>query len=186
MPKAIRTERLGDALNYETISLVRSQGDAADSGSIAQAVIDLGLEIASERVTNGLKEAGLSVDGTLSAESIRQTLSAKLGAEIPELSAEGIAQALNASISYQVGELIGVEGLDIVNGGDIVDQAKQIAIESIRSGRASKLVSARLMRQLKDAAALAAGGLNAAEREKYMARARHRRFRRTSKLVWEK
>ena len=186
MEKAIRSRRLGDTINRETVEAVRSYEDAVDSGSVSQAVIDVALEVASERVINGLRNAGLGLeDGTVSAESIRLALSSKIGAEIEDLSPEGVAAALNASISYQVGELLGVEGLDLLGGGSIEDQARALALEAIASGRPSKLVSLSLMRELRSAAAFMAAGVPPEERPAAMNRARQRRWRITHKQTWQ-
>lgn len=185
MEKAIRSKRLGDSVNRKTVELVRSYDDAVDSGSVSQAVIDFGLEIAADKVTNGLRNAGLGLDdGTVSAESIRRALSGKIGAEIAELSVEGVAAALNASISYQIGEILDVEGLDLLAGGSLADQARAMALQAIASGRPSKLVSLSLMRELRSSAAYLAAGLSPGERAAAVERARARRWRAEHKQTW--
>lgn len=184
--KAIRSKRLGDSINQITVDTVRSYEDAVDSGSVAQAVVDAGLELASEKVINGLRNAGLGLDdGTVSAESIRLALSEKIGAEIPELSPEGIAQALNHRLSLEVGALLGVDGIDLIGGGDIAQQARTLALQAIASGRPSKLVSGSLLRELRQAAAYMAAGVEPSMRGAAGNRARQRRHRRTFKQVWQ-
>jgi hypothetical protein len=184
--RLIRNKRAGDAIASKINQEVRSYDEAVDSGSVADAAVNFGLEIASEKITNGLARIGLAwEDGQVSAESIKAALSAKIGAEVQDLSPEGVAQALNVSISYQVGELLGVSGLDIMGGGDLVEQARALALEAIAGGRPSKLVPLSLMRQLKRAAAFQAAGLDPQDAAKASNRARQRRHRLRYRQVWQ-
>jgi hypothetical protein len=184
----IRTKRAGDSVAAKTQEVVQSYQDAVDSGSVAQAVIDFGLAIAEEKVSNGLRAAGLGLDdGTVSAESIRAALSARIGADIPELSPEGIQQALNASISYQIGRAVGLDGFDLqalLQGGSLEDWARGVALELVASGRPSRLVPASALRALKDAAALEALGMDSATRAAARNRARQKKHRESYKQVW--
>jgi hypothetical protein len=167
----------------EEVTRGRTVDDSPDA--LADAVIDFGVTIASEKVANGLKAAGLGLpDGTLSAESIRIALSGKIGADIADLSPDGIADALNRRLSLEVGALLGVDGVDLLGGGDLGSQARALALQAIASGRPSKLVSASLMRELRTSAAFLAAGLSIQDKAAAQNRARQRRFRQSSKQVW--
>lgn len=184
--QAIRTKRAALAIGdrAEKLTAGRDESDSADG--IAEALIDFGLTVASERVTNGIRAAGLGLDdGTVSAESIRLALSGKIGADIKELSPDGIAEALNARISREVGLILDVEGINLLGGGDLIEQGRALAIEAVRSGRASTLVSASLMRELRRAAAYTAAGLDVSEIKAAANRSRQRKHRISYKQVWQ-
>lgn len=184
--KAIRTKRAALSIGEQTERLTRNRDASVSSDSISEAIINFGLVVASEKVTNGLRAAGLGLeDGTVDAESIRAALSSKIGAEISELSPEGIAEALNARLSREVADSLGVEGLDLLNGGDLIEQARALAIQAVAGGRASGLVSASLMRELRSAAAYMAAGVEPSQREAAKNREKQRRHRIIYKQVWQ-
>jgi hypothetical protein len=184
--RAIRTKRAALSIGERTEQLTRGRDGGDDAGALVDAVVDFGLALASDKVTNGLRNAGLGLpDGTVSAESIRASLSGKIGADVAELSPEGIAEALNVRLSNEVGRLLGVDGLDLLNGGDIAAQARALALQAVASGRPSTLVNAQLMRELRQSAAYMAAGIEPALRPDAANRARQRRHRRSYKQVWE-
>jgi hypothetical protein len=112
-------------------------------------------------------------------------LSGKIGVELEELSTDGIAAALNKRISGEVGALLGLEGLDLFNGGDIREQARALAIQAIASGRPSKLVGPMLMKRLRTAAAYVAAGVDLETQVVASNRGRQRAYRMENKQIWQ-
>jgi hypothetical protein len=181
----IRTKRAALSIGERAEELTRGRSVDDAPEALADAVVDFAVVLASEKVKNGLRAAGLGLpDGEVTAESIKAALSGKIGAEVADLSPEGIASALNRRLSLEVGALLGVEGVDLLGGGDLLTQARELALRAIASGRPSKLVSAALMRELRSSAAFLAAGLPVSEKAAAMNRARQRRYRRTSRQIW--
>lgn len=189
MTQAIRLKRAGDSVGAFAQQEYRTALEQAqDTGSVADAVVNFALTLAQEKVKNGLRAAGLGLDdGEINAESIRAALSARIGAEVPELSPEGIMQAFNASMSHQIGRAVGLDSFDLmalIEGGGVETWARDVALQLVATGRPSKLVPASALNALKDAAVLVSLDMSPDERRAARNRQRQRRHRENYRQIW--
>ena len=161
-----------------------------DGGEVSEAVRDEMVNQAIERFTPhvaaALRRAGIDVpEGEkLSLETIRQIINAKTGLDIEELTEESIAQAVDAKMAARLSEVLGVEVSTVLDAETLKEEVKAGALEAIQSGRATKLISAAMIRAVRAAATWKRAGVPVDERRKYLQRWYAKKYRRTHRQVW--
>ena len=180
--------RAGEGLENDIANAVLDA--LTDDAPIGAAVLDVLTENAinrySDKISAMLRRGGIEIeDGEpLGAAKLLEVLGAALGYDLEDLSESGFVGAVDAEISRRVSEAIGFEVSSVLDAGALASDIEAALIERVEGG-AGGLVSARLLKRLKEAATWSRAGYDAESRRKVLMSVAQRRYRQSNRMVWD-
>lgn len=181
--------RAGDGLENDIANAVLDA--LTDDQPVGAAVIEVLTENAiarySDKISAMLRRGGIEIeDGEpLDAAKLLEVLGAALGYDLEDLSESGFVGAVDAEISRRVSGAIGFEVSSVLDAGALASDIEAALIERVSGGGAGGLVSARLLKRLKDAGTWARAGYDTESRRKVLMSVAQRKYRQSNRMVWD-
>lgn len=181
--------RAGEGLENDIANAVLDA--LTDDAPIGAAVLDVLTENAinrySDKISAMLRRGGIEIENgaPLDAAKLQEVLGAALGYDLGDLSESGIVDAVDAEAARRVSAAIGFEVQSVLNAAALASDIEAALIERVTAGGAGGLVSARLLKRLKDAGTWARAGYDAAERRKVLMTVAQRKYRQSNRMVWD-
>lgn len=185
----VRTTKAAGSLNVamlEARAAAPADADQAHFEGVAAAIADSAILIFEERVRASMARAGVELPpGPINSMSLLVVLRSKTGIDVRELSQDGVREAVKERMASAVEEVLGVR-VDLDAGLDEIVHAAALA--AVESGRGNALVSLRMAKMLRRAAAMKAAGIDPTRLELRRAsnRVAARKYRARNKFTWVK
>lgn len=151
------------------------------------AATDEALEIYRPKVAAMLRSAGyeLADDEPLSLDIVRVAIERRTGLNLGDLSRESVTQAINEQLSIYVSSELGFEVNNVLNTAALKAQIDAHIKDCVRNNKSSKLVPARLLAKIREAAAFAQMGYSHDEKRMILNRWYQKKYRQNNRLVWD-
>jgi superfamily II RNA helicase len=126
----------------------------------------------------------LQDDEVLDSQTLVRCINEKSGMDIRSLTPDGVLAGVDKMISGRMSELLGVEVTTLTN----LEAAKQslinAAVQSVRSGRASALISKAMIKKIKEKKTWRDNGVSEVKSQAMLNAWYQKKFRRTHVGVW--
>lgn len=179
--------RAGEGLENDIANAVLDAltDDEPVGAAVLQVLTESAIERYSDKISAMLRRGGIEIENgePLDAAKLLEVLGEALGYDLEDLSESGFIGAVDAEISRRMSEAIGFEVVSVLDAGALASDIEAALIERVGSGTGG-LVSARLLRRLKDAGTWSRAGYDAEARRRVMLSVAQRRYRVENKMVW--
>lgn len=181
--------RAGEGLENDIANAVLDAltDDQPMGAAVLQVLTENAISRYSDKISAMLRRGGIEIeDGEpLDAAKLLEVMGAALGYDLEDLSESGFVGAVDAEISRRVSEAIGFEVASVLDAGALAADIEAALIERISGGGAGGLVSAKLLKRLKDAGTWSRAGYDAESRRKVLMAVAQRRYRQSNRMVWD-
>ena len=163
-----------------------SEGKSLTDSAI-NILLDAGINRYSDKLTAMLRRGGVEIeDGEkIDAETVGKLLSRGLDYDLDDLSEGGVISAVDTEVSRRVSEVIGFEVASVLDAEALASELEAAIVERVGAGGASGLVSAKLLKRLKDAATWSRAGYDDFDRRRVLMSVAQRRYRQSNRMVWD-
>lgn len=179
--------RAGEGLENDIANAVLDAltDDTSVSDAVLEVLTENAIERYSDKISAMLRRGGIEIENgePLDAAKLLEVLGDALGYDLEDLSETGFVGAVDAEISRRMSEAIGFEVASVLDAGALASDIEAALIERVGSGTGG-LVSARLLRRLKDAGTWSRAGYDTEARRRVMLTVAQRRYRVENKMVW--
>lgn len=177
----------GTALDIAREIYARHEAGEEWDEAAATVVADRALVKYQGHVRAGLDRAGIKLEEgeTVNVDTIKRIINDKTGLELDSLSPEAVQEAVKAKVTAKVSEMAGVDVSGVTDAESLKEALIAGAKAAVESGRPSGLITAGMIKKIRQAKAFVAADKTSADRRKLMNRIYQKRYRRTHREVWD-
>lgn len=187
---AISRENVSTSLDIVQACIdLKLDGDMTWSDAVAQLVAEKALQKYQGHIRAAFARVGveLAADEIITVPVLLRVIEQKSGLQVESLSSEGVMAAIDGQLSAQLSARLGVAVPSVMGGVDAIKDALiSAAKEAVSSGRATKLITAAMIKKIRTVKTFDGAGITTEEeKRKVMARIYQKRYRRHNREVWE-
>ncbi len=184
----IAVERGKDGALWDIYTSIRDAMDRGDtvSEAVQREIADRTIAKYQKHIAAAFRRYGFPLqDGEeINSDVLLRLINERANVNVEHLTADGLRLGFDAAISAKVSELLGVQ-VDTVQNFDLVKQALiSSAVESVQSGRASKLMTRAAIKRVQAVKAWKVGNVPKVDRADYLNRWYQKKYRRSHVGVW--
>lgn len=181
--------RAGEGLERDIANAMLDalSNDTSPSQGVIDALTENAINRYGDKISAMLRRGGVEIanDEPLDAAKLTEILTGALGYDLSDLSVDGVVQAVDGEASKRLSEAIGFEVNSVLDAGALAADIEAAIIERVSEGGAGGLVSAKLLKRLKESATWSRAGYDAEARRRVMLTVAQRTYRKSNELVWD-
>lgn len=161
-------------------------------GDLGQALkdelIQRGIDRFRVKIINAMRAAGLDFDegAQLTRETITAAVSEKTGLDLTDLTPDAVAATVDARLSAELSAMLGATVSTVLDPEVLRSELVAHGVHAVQSGRATALMPAGTVRQIREVATWGRAGVPVDERRRVMANWYAKKYRRKHRQVWDR
>lgn len=185
----ILRERVGEGVERAVAEAAwRAFQDGQPIGqAVAEAIAQVAIDKYRGKIIHALQRAGLPIedDAVMTVETMKTIISEQSGVVIDNLTPEGVLSALDREASALLSREFGFHVQSVRDPEAILQSARAAFEEAIRTGRATKFITAARIRKIRRIATYVRRGKQFSSRRQILLAQYQKRYRRTHKEIWK-